>query len=156
MIAEKIRRAKNWKPYVPFDMAEHEANKDGSFINKFLFRVGTNDNYNKIRSRCKAEGVSVGSLGLASSFMAMACVNASTTGEKCCGGLKTFFNARTYETWSQKEKRQRNFDMNKGRGKLSFQNSMLVSMCCLFQMENGREWLTNTWTSRSISVQGRA
>jgi len=79
LISEKIRRAKNWKPYVPFDMAEHEANKEGSFINKFLFRVGTNDNYNKIRSRCKAEGVSVGSLGLASSFMAMACVNASTT-----------------------------------------------------------------------------
>ena len=90
LIAEKIRRAKNWKPYVPFDMAEHEANKEGSFINKFLFRVGTNDNYNKIRSRCKAEGVSVGSLGLASSFMAMACVNASTTGEECCGGLKHF------------------------------------------------------------------
>ena len=119
LIAEKIRRAKNWKPYVPFDMAEHEANKEGSFINKFLFRVGTNDNYNKIRSRCKAEGVSVGSLGLASSFMAMACVNASTTGEECCGGLKTFFNARTYETWSQKEKRQRSFDNNNGRGKLS-------------------------------------
>ena len=90
LIAEKIRRAKSWKPYVPFDMAEHEANKEGSFINKFLFRVGTKDNYNKIRLRCKAEGVSVGSLGLASGFMAMACVNASNAGEKCYRGLHIF------------------------------------------------------------------
>ena len=90
LIAEKIRRAKSWKPYVPFDMAEHEANKEGSFVNKFLFRVGTNDNYNKIRSWCKAEGVSVGSLGLASSFMAMACVNASSTGEECYRGHHIF------------------------------------------------------------------
>jgi len=71
LIRNKVSRANNWKPFLPFDMSEHEDNKKGDFINRVLFRDGTKDNYDKIRARCKAEGVSVGSVALAASYMAM-------------------------------------------------------------------------------------
>ena len=64
---------------LPFDMAEHEENKVGEFINKILFRDGTKANYQAIRARCKAEKVSVGSIALAASYMAMAEIHAKTT-----------------------------------------------------------------------------
>ena len=38
LINEKTKRAKEWKPLLPFDMNEHEENKAGDFINKILFR----------------------------------------------------------------------------------------------------------------------
>jgi len=79
LIKEKTIRANEWKPLLPFDMDEHEANKAGDFINKILFRDGTKDNYTGIRARCKAEGVSVGSIALAASYMAMAEIHAKST-----------------------------------------------------------------------------
>ena len=42
-------------------------------------RDGTKDNYKEIRARCKAEGVSVGSIALAASYMAMAEIHARST-----------------------------------------------------------------------------
>jgi len=79
LINEKTKRAKEWKPLLPFDMNEHEENKAGDFINKILFRDGTKDNYKAIRARCKAEGVSVGSIALAASYMAMAEIHAKSS-----------------------------------------------------------------------------
>ena len=64
MLKDKIKRAKEWKPLLPFDMDEHERNKAGEFVNKILFRDGSKENYQGIRARCKAEGVSVGSIAL--------------------------------------------------------------------------------------------
>merc|ERR1711997_947130 len=82
LIKEKTIRANDWKPLLPFDMAEHEENKSGEFINKILFRDGTKANYQAIRSRCKAEKVSVGSIALAASYMAMAEIHAKTASSK--------------------------------------------------------------------------
>ena len=42
LINEKTKRAKEWKPLLPFDMNEHEENKAGDFINKILFRHSIN------------------------------------------------------------------------------------------------------------------
>merc|ERR1712223_1581921 len=82
LVAEKIKRANEWKPMLPFDMAEHEENKSGEFINKILFRDGTKANYQAIRARCKAEKVSVGSIALAASYMAMAEIHAKTASSR--------------------------------------------------------------------------
>ena len=82
LVAEKIKRANEWKPMLPFDMAEHEENKSGEFINKILFRDGTKANYQAIRAKCKAEKVSVGSIALAASYMAMAEIHAKTASSK--------------------------------------------------------------------------
>ena len=79
LIKDKTKRAKEWKPLLPFDMNEHEENKSGEFINKILFRDGTKENYKGIRARCKAEGVSVGSIALAASYMAMAEIHAKSS-----------------------------------------------------------------------------
>ena len=49
LIKDKIKRAKEWKPLLPFDMDEHERNKAGEFINKILFRDGTKENYQGIQ-----------------------------------------------------------------------------------------------------------
>ena len=43
------------------------------------FRDGTKDNYKAIRARCKAEGVSVGSIALAASYLAMAEIHAKSS-----------------------------------------------------------------------------
>merc|ERR1712223_243533 len=79
LVAEKTKRDKEWKPLLPFDMNEHEENKSGEFINKILFSDGTKENYTGIRARCKAEGVSVGSIALAASYMAMAEIHATSS-----------------------------------------------------------------------------
>jgi len=79
MMKKKVKKAKEYQPMLPFDMEEHENNKAGEFINKILFRDGTKENYKGIRARCKTEGVSVGSLALAASYMAMAQVHANTS-----------------------------------------------------------------------------
>ena len=83
-----MKRAKEWKPVMPFDMAEHEADE---FANKCLFRDGTEDNFKAIKAKCKTEGVSVGSIGLAASYMAMARVNAKkeASDEGCKKGVKS-------------------------------------------------------------------
>ena len=44
-----------------------------------VFRDGTKDNYKAIRARCKAEGVSVGSIALAASYLAMAEIHAKSS-----------------------------------------------------------------------------
>jgi len=79
MIKDKVKRANEWKPLLPFDMNEHENNKNGAFINKILFRDGTKENYKAIRVRCKEEGISVGSIALAASYMAMAEIHAKSS-----------------------------------------------------------------------------
>jgi len=79
LIKEKVKRANEWKPLLPFDMNEHEENKTGDFINKILFRDGTKESYTGIRARCKIEGVSVGSIALAASYMAMAEIHAKSS-----------------------------------------------------------------------------
>ena len=55
LIQNKVQRANTWKPFLPFDMTEHEENKRGDFINKVLFRDGTKENYDKIRTRQEAD-----------------------------------------------------------------------------------------------------
>jgi len=79
LIKQKVKWATEWKPMLPFDMNEHEENKNGAFINKLLFRDGTKENYLAIRKRCKKEGVSVGSIAAAASYMAMAEMHAKST-----------------------------------------------------------------------------
>ena len=49
LIQEKIKKANEWKPLLPFDMGEHEANKVGKFENKILFHDGDKQNYGPIR-----------------------------------------------------------------------------------------------------------
>ena len=68
---------------MPFDMEEHESDE---FTNKCLFRDGTEDNFLAIKTKCKSQGVSVGSIGLAASYMAVAIVNAKSCKEG--GGVK--------------------------------------------------------------------
>ena len=45
IVKEKIKRANEWKPMLPFDMDEHEKNKTGKFINKILFRYRRRTHY---------------------------------------------------------------------------------------------------------------
>ena len=80
MVKGKIKRATEYKPYVPFDMDEFKANNESELpINKTLFRDGSQENYSAIRVRCREEGVTVGSLVLAASYMAMATLHARAT-----------------------------------------------------------------------------
>merc|ERR1712004_285850 len=74
-------KAKEWEPFLPFDMEEYEANIAGEFIIKTMFYDGKKENCAAIRARCKAEGVSVGSMVLAASYMAMAQIHANNSCE---------------------------------------------------------------------------
>ena len=69
---------------IQFDMEEHELDE---FTNKCLFREGTEDNFKAIKAKCKSEGVSVGSIGMAASYMAVARVNAKSCRDRR-GGVK--------------------------------------------------------------------
>jgi len=91
MIDTKIHRAQNYKPYLPFSSSELDKNrKDTVPINVTLFREGKPANYQAIRERCRAEKVTVGSLALASCYMAQAAVHAASLGQDCdtYSGLK--------------------------------------------------------------------
>lgn len=80
MIKEKAERAKNYNPFLPFDLKEMEENSSsGLAVNKTLYRDGTKENYSAVREKCREMGVTVGALALASSYIAMAAIHAKAT-----------------------------------------------------------------------------
>jgi len=91
LVVNKVSRAQTYKPFLPFDSTEMNANRDDSVpVNKTLFREGSPKNYQAIRQRCRVEKVTVGSLALASCYMAQAVVHAEASGqdEESYSGMK--------------------------------------------------------------------
>lgn len=82
MLEKKIQRAKNYKPYLPFSTDELSKNREAPVpVNITIFREGSPDNYTAIRERCRKEQVTVGSLALASCYLAQAVVHAGYLGQ---------------------------------------------------------------------------
>ena len=76
LIANKVDRAKYYLPFMPFDTKEMKASQAESLpLNLTLVREGTADNLTAMRARCRKEGVSLNSLALAASQLAMAAVH---------------------------------------------------------------------------------
>ena len=82
MLDKKIHRAKNYKPYLPFSTTELAENRKNPVpVNMTIFREGSPGNYQAIRERCRKESVTVGSLALASCYLAQAVVHAADLGQ---------------------------------------------------------------------------
>jgi len=82
LLEEKLHRARTYRPVLPFDMEEMEANCERKIpINKSMIRSGSSENYQAIRSRCREEEVTVGSLALASVYLTMAVLKAQIEGQ---------------------------------------------------------------------------
>jgi len=82
MLDKKVHRAKHYKPYLPFSKAELADNRKSPVpVNITIFREGSPDNYQAIRERCRKEKVTVGSLALASCYLAQAAVHAAELGQ---------------------------------------------------------------------------
>jgi len=73
LVAAKIERGKNYRTLVNFSRKEmDEVNSKPLPLNSTLWREGEPANYQAIRACCRKEGVTVGGLSLAASYMAQA------------------------------------------------------------------------------------
>lgn len=80
LLAAKVERGKNFKTIVPFSIKEMEmVNRQPLPLNRTLWREGTPANYQAIRACCRTEGVTVGGLSLAASYMAQAALVVKTS-----------------------------------------------------------------------------
>ena len=80
LIANKVDRAKNYKPFTPFSLEEMRSSQAESLpLNLTMIREGSEENLAAMRARCRQEGVSLNSLALAASQLAMAAVHAEHT-----------------------------------------------------------------------------
>ena len=83
LIANKVDRAQHYKPSTPFDLEEMRTSQAESLpLNLTLIREGSSENLAAIRARCRQEGVSLNSLALAASQLAMAAVQAEHSGHE--------------------------------------------------------------------------
>jgi len=88
LVAAKVSRARSYKPSTPFSVAEMEANSKQQLpANLTMFREGSEDSFLAIRARCRQEKVTVNSLALAASYLAMAatCCSQEAGGENWAG-----------------------------------------------------------------------
>jgi len=83
LIANKVDRAKHYKPFTPFHLEEMRSSQAESLpLNLTLIREGSRENLAAMRARCRQEGVSLNSLALAASQLAMAAVQAEHSGQE--------------------------------------------------------------------------
>ena len=83
LIANKVDRAQHYKPSTPFDLEEMRTSQAESLpLNLTRIREGSSENLAAIRARCRQEGVSLNSLALAASQLAMAAVQAEHSGQE--------------------------------------------------------------------------
>ena len=75
LIANKVDRAKYYLPFTPFDEAEMKTSQAESLpLNLTLIREGSQENLAAMRAKCRQEGVTLNSLALAASQLAMVAV----------------------------------------------------------------------------------
>ena len=82
LIANKVNRAKYYLPFTPFDEGEMKTSQAESLpLNLTLIREGSQENLAAMRVKCRQEGVTLNSLALAASQLAMVAVGAEADGQ---------------------------------------------------------------------------
>jgi len=80
LLVEKEERARSYLPRLPFDLGELERCRAEQLpCNSSLWREGSEACYSAVRTRCRQEGVTVGSLALAACYLAQAVVHCRAT-----------------------------------------------------------------------------
>ena len=89
LVDSKIERAKTYKPFTPFDLNDMAANHGEKVPqNLTLYHHGSEENLTAIKTKCKEAGVTLNSLALAASYLAMAAVHAEQNTDDSYPGMR--------------------------------------------------------------------